>query len=723
MDIDKVPTKVEKQKTLSPKQQQNKTTILSPVPMDIDSNIAFNFENFNSKVFYTGRDGYIVFRATKSDPKLTQEPRFFSSLNNTRSYFFNRGDAGKVFACRLKDDITLYNIKHLGNIVKKDFYKHTDSPQFDQFVNRFFKYVFKQAPPPVSKTILHDFIKRSFDLALGNMSCSEQLEFLNNTNIPIPEFIRKHYISKFQLCASSKTGFRLSWTHLDDMMVAFFQLAYGNECAGYIAPALPQPDGSFFHEEICLFNPSESISASHEIKIGGTRRKHSVFKGGKEGANLPCKLSTIEPLKVFIGCIFVRFVKLMFVSFDILVTKSYGTGRYHNKVVYESLYDILKETFAVTKDGSFQLIKPGLPARTDADKATWISVIEQIASQSSSTDTKSQSSKSQSQSSKSYLYNDILSRTDISLQQLMGAVYGAVVNHGVFFVIFRAAFEDITRDDLGMLRHLRNKLSIIVATFRDIFALGNSFDTAKFFKLLSTNCSRAPNQDTYAIPIALDKSTGCFVIDRESIHRVLLDMMIFEDKSIKTIVTRNLNNLEYVRKRVPRDKVGEYTKVSRLAQGSCPKFTNVTDDKLEYIVQGDTWYSVDDPSTNLYARILHQHNKTPKAGPSGSTFMWMNFVFELMGYRADIHSMRLLLMCIVADFVPNYHSLDEVLHIFSREVGNYIASPLQPFTYDQNAIHWFRTFLLGHHNKRASSGYWENKYTDIANASLSAFLV
>lgn len=333
---------------------------------------------------------------------------------------------------------------------------------------------------------------------------------------------------------------------------------------------------------------------------------------------------------------------------------------------------IPKETIAVRGKENF-LLKPGLPGRNEDDRDVWTTYLIRPIVEASTRATDDS------------VAHQLRDRFDqLALPQIMGAIYGAVVHHGVFYVLFRAAVEKDYR-----YRHvLYPKFQDILETFRETFALSRDFSETDFFQIMSQPCKDAGQ----SIPISVDNN-GCFAIERHTVHRVLLDMMIYKDKSVKSVVTRNLNNLDYVRKRRSRDSVGDYDRVSTIDRNTCPQVTQIpSDDTLQYIVHGDTWYSVNDDSDNLYSKVMKHNHRDYKAGPSGSTFMWMNFVFQLLDYPSNKKNLSILLLCIIADFVPYYHTVSEILHVFSREAANYVSG-VRLYTYDMKPKEWLEEFL------------------------------
>jgi len=135
--------------------------------------------------------------------------------------------------------------------------------------------------------------------------------------------------------------------------------------------------------------------------------------------------------------------------------------------------------------------------------------------------------------------------------------------------------------------------------------------------------------------------------------------------------------------------------VTKIDNTLCQKFVNTQNTPDYYLVNGDTWYN---PAPEaFYSVAAKKHGRVVKAGPSGSTFMWMNFVFNLLHFERTLSSHKMLLACIIADFVPYFHSLNEVLFVFSRE-----CEYAKPYTIDQSPSQWLLDFYMVPDAERSS---------------------
>ena len=53
------------------------------------------------------------------------------------------------------------------------------------------------------------------------------------------------------------------------------------------------------------------------------------------------------------------------------------------------------------------------------------------------------------------------------------------------------------------------------------------------------------------------------------------------------------------------------------------------------------------------------------AGPSGSTMLLYNLLFNVIGLRKDSHTPAKMLGFIIGDYIPHFHTLTEILLSFS----------------------------------------------------------
>ena len=85
------------------------------------------------------------------------------------------------------------------------------------------------------------------------------------------------------------------------------------------------------------------------------------------------------------------------------------------------------------------------------------------------------------------------------------------------------------------------------------------------------------------------------------------------------------------------------------------------------IVTGNTWYNIDE--TSFFAKLLSKYNRNYMSGPSGSAVLLYQFIFQFLDYDINETNTRLLLACLICDYIPYYHSLTEILMTYSFEIN------------------------------------------------------
>jgi len=299
-----------------------------------------------------------------------------------------------------------------------------------------------------------------------------------------------------------------------------------------------------------------------------------------------------------------------------------------------------------------------------------------------------------------------------SLNEMMGAVYGVITHAGMFSLIFqgcasldyaeynaeykKSAEYTKSAEYLSKLKERFNKVSKFLS---ELFGVGESIDLKKeLVYLLKTN-----NLVTEQLCSFQDcEDVNVYEVNKGNLRNIILDMIIAntDDSTNISIVRKNLNNQEYIRVRTQKNVKQTYSKTS--VAPSCPRFypssntelTSISDQSF-IMVDGDEWYTVN--ANGFFQYIMKKNGRVSKAGPSGSTFMWMNMLFGLMGKETSDTNLKQLLLCIVSDFVPVYHSLTEVLLVFSRELNSYNGPDRKTKLYniDQNPVEWLAQYILG----------------------------
>lgn len=359
-----------------------------------------------------------------------------------------------------------------------------------------------------------------------------------------------------------------------------------------------------------------------------TKEKWSIAESIAEGTQLSCSLSKSPYLLNFMQNIFIKLTRLMYGTFCVFPSKEITN---YKDVHEEALKDIMNK-FKPIYDREF-LLRPGLDNMTDENILI--------------------------------LLNNIIEKgcdkelNKFSLNQMMGAVYGVSTDRLIIgkiliasmFTEFRSTFDSKSNNV-----HARS-IKDVVELLRSIFGIPISFSKESVIRTLGY-----PSSDNQLITL-------------------LLDMMVykFHGKNI-SIVRRNLNNLPYIRVRSDKQQT-TYKQYTNLP--FCPTFHKKNMKEDLKIVHGNSWYYV--PNESIMRKFMKMFGRKVKAGISGSTLMWINLCFHVIGLKETRENYESLLLCIISDFVPKYHSLAEILLVYANE-SKFAES--HPYMINEPSIRW-----------------------------------
>jgi len=307
------------------------------------------------------------------------------------------------------------------------------------------------------------------------------------------------------------------------------------------------------------------------------------------------------------------------------------------------------------------------------------------------------------------------------LSSLMGSLYEITTNPAIYLIIYVAQFYNST---LKNIVNVNGSMDNVLDKFKFIYGAPDDMNESQFinfifkiipyFPLIHTKKKqerefqqeeKEEEEEEYIINfIKRFNDTNIQQLELEddikskidlNMHSFILDLFT---ENAKGIILRNMTNKPYLRTRIPPEQ--------RKSTGSeyipnCPQYlpankerklieqkNNLTlrkkNTEMYYHVYPDTykisygrnWYPVHEKS--IQKSIFEYFNRVDSnqpdihpqvnAGYSGSTFMWINFIYNLIGVpKSDIIN-KYLLACVVSDFVPIYHSLPEVLVVFTQEL-------------------------------------------------------
>ena len=108
------------------------------------------------------------------------------------------------------------------------------------------------------------------------------------------------------------------------------------------------------------------------------------------------------------------------------------------------------------------------------------------------------------------------------------------------------------------------------------------------------------------------------------------------------------------------------------------------------MVSATNWYLVS--KSSLQANIFDKYNRRYISGYSGSTFIWINVLKNLLGIELTKDISKYLLLAIVCDFVPFYHSLPEILVVYTQEY-NSLPNGLPRYTLDKSPSKYLAQYV------------------------------
>ena len=248
-----------------------------------------------------------------------------------------------------------------------------------------------------------------------------------------------------------------------------------------------------------------------------------------------------------------------------------------------------------------------------------------------------------------------------SLNQIMGAMYGWLSNPHLVYIVLKASLDPYYRKEYPS---VYKQLIKTTQSFRSYISLPKKFSEFDLIEYIE-------KVKDYSI----DSIDSSLVLRQKAKTNVLFDMLRKKG---------NASDREYIRvKRAAKGTTSTFKHVKE--EPSCPKFTSV---KKSLLVEGQEWY---DSSTSLFGTIMNDFGRHHFAGPSGSSQIYLSIFFELLGVKKTRENVELLLLCIISDFVPLYHSLTEVIMVFSQDVKKKFGYKI--YTIDMNTVKWLVTSL------------------------------
>lgn len=420
---------------------------------------------------------------------------------------------------------------------------------------------------------------------------------------------------------------------------------------------------------------------------------------------LQCLISNNKQCKLFFVKIFIYFTKILYFSLKtlyIVVNDQY----YHSLAVNSQQLHILKTITSLynfefknsTDPKNEYIIRPGQYFNLSGTTKNLRRLINEF----------------ESDTPNPIIFNEIIENIQGSypLAGIMGSLYG-VTNHPTIFLIIYLG--QIYNKDIA--QQIGN-LPFVLSNFINLFSLPQTFDNVQFVKFLQRIIPNLPleySKDTVVLPkvlrppittsISMQKNTlistpsATNLCDESkidiNIHKFLLDLFT---ESAQGISNRMFSNKSYLRNKVKTlSDDYQFNPDEVELEPICPIY--VTSDatvaewkrinKDIFFIKGSVWYPV--PQSSLQRRLFELFGQKVTAGYSGSTFMLINFCVNLLTIelKENIILKKILLLCLISDFVPIYHSLPEILIVFTQE----LFTNDDIYTIDQNPLEYLFMFL------------------------------
>jgi hypothetical protein len=169
-----------------------------------------------------------------------------------------------------------------------------------------------------------------------------------------------------------------------------------------------------------------------------------------------------------------------------------------------------------------------------------------------------------------------------------------------------------------------------------------------------------------------------------------------EDVLYDCFVCTNISHLNSAQ----RKQLGNAKYVRKQFAGFRPEFLYKGDLDLKHgsffndndsvaIMKGSSTYTME--PTSVYAQVMATFGKKLISGPSGSTVAMFVTAFEFAEMPRTSLNYALFLGCCIANYIPAYHTLTEILMSFTDELDDYILQ--RKFSLDNDPVQYSIDFM------------------------------
>lgn len=160
---------------------------------------------------------------------------------------------------------------------------------------------------------------------------------------------------------------------------------------------------------------------------------------------------------------------------------------------------------------------------------------------------------------------------------------------------------------------------------------------------------------------------------RKSYNYFLFNIIIYgsNDKQNMSLYKKNLVYFDFIKKNLPLEKKNRSNILKKIK--NCNKSSISDPNYSEYsIYDARNFYEIDKKMP--YAKIMNNFKEPYLAGPSGSTSILYINLFKFYDFP-DTKENKILLLCvIIADYIPLWHTLAEILLSANIELNKYVTS-------------------------------------------------
>jgi hypothetical protein len=167
--------------------------------------------------------------------------------------------------------------------------------------------------------------------------------------------------------------------------------------------------------------------------------------------------------------------------------------------------------------------------------------------------------------------------------------------------------------------------------------------------------------------------------ERSMYNFFIFDIIYSSDKTVETIYRNNLGNMIFFRERLT---VFKHNKSNYIKINNCNKSIISDTDFFDYGIYNSTErYSINKHSP--YYNIMNKYNASIIGGPSGSTSLMYITLFNFYLFPFTYRNKILLLGILIADYIPLWHSIPEILLSAYPEMKE---TKIKKYTLEQNSV-------------------------------------